>query len=424
MRVRRGFSSIDIFREQINKIPGYFYYKTIKGIEGSVEMADGAEKIMDSVDLFLIALTILLFVVETIYKYNFTRGTYLTFFLCTTGIIVALYALRYLSLTRDNRKRGESSPHVWREFILPVLRKVLILFGTLTVAVVFFEIWMRYIHGQPIPEYVLFIQFALILTAYCYYRIYKRMKYGTWDAGLTPVQIATIIGKFFLLVFRFFTHYFGKYIAVAILFNGCLALVVLLAGTNTIQLDLSHTYGNIVFLVYGFGNLVLFALVMLKLERLGRQPVSEEGNPSPDTNGSSKYFWHPRWSTTMMAVLIAGFLVAFFAAPILAVEYIKAGSQTPDKVINVTVDQSDPSQVIVMYNGGKDAGQLILLEAEIYDPKGEYITRSFLGSDTSITPISIGQRMTFSGPLLEGSKVIVSGHFFDGKKQQIVVTYV
>jgi len=230
--------------------------------------------------------------------------------------------------------------------------------------------------------------------------------------------------NFISLIYRYFKANLSAYLLAGIILNALLGLTIVLAGEKIITIDLTKSAGFVLFLLFAFGNLLLFALIMIRLDRISSQPPFDDDRMVPVVPGTAKRYLNPRLSTMISGMLMFVFLIAFIAVPFVAIDYIFEHNPSPAKEVNITVEHSESSQFTVIHNGGKDAGSLLLLEAGIYGPDGRLIKRSYLGSDTSLTPISIGQKIVFIGSFPEGSGVSVSGHFSDGERQVLPVTMV
>ncbi|NMB78665.1 MAG: hypothetical protein GYA23_06170 [Methanomicrobiales archaeon] len=350
----------------------------------------------------------------------FNAQTYLWCFLYFAGLVffgsIAGFGIEFWKARREN----QSVPDAKKALYLPLARKGLILFGLFILAFFFFRIWKQSIQGETVPETDIFILGILLMLLYLYYRGYRYLKPAVGESGKGS-RLENLIG-FIGELFRFFKGNFAGYILAAILLNAGIALVLYLAMNRIITLDLTKSAGFLLFILFAFGNLMLFALILLRLEYIKKHPLSESGVVLPAPPGTPGFYLTPQAGTFMMGILMIGFLIAFFAVPFLAADLVfndnpsQKSSIPENKKINIVIGNTDPSKVIVHYYEGEDSDRLVFLEAMIYDQNSTLLDRSVLGSEREISPLRDSQ-IVFSGVFPERSRIIVRGHFTDGTNQ-------
>lgn len=371
----------------------------------------------DRFELILIAIAIGVMLLSQVVSPWLDRDRYVLFFLYCAGVIIIVHIVEYFTNVRTALTKGQPTPNSMTDFYLPIARKGLLLIGAFICSFLYFEIWRRYIAGQSIPGSVYITLIALFFIAFLYFLTYLYLKFCYTTKKYSSGNLVIFIHEFLIWLLSFFFRNFNGYILAAILLNGSIALVVLLAANKIIDLDLLQLTGLVLLLVFFLGNCLIFALVAMKLHKIEGQPMVEDWAKVPKTPGGPQEYLNAGMGTIILQIFMVGFIVAVCVVPFLAIDYVVDMSLAPTKDISITVEHPEPSQVAVVYNGGKDAGSLVVLEASIYNEKGYLIERSFLGSDTSISPIKIGQRINFTGSFPAHPRVRVSAHFSDGKKQ-------
>gem|GEM_PF-4577414 len=207
-----------------------------------------------------------------------------------------------------------------------------------------------------------------------------------------------------------------EFLFAGILLNGCIAIVMLLVWARILDIDLTRSAGFWLTLVYLFGNLAIISLALLKEGLLLDGPRPDEAFP-----GSS--FPRGRWGVQSILGIVRNPKLTYLVLliiPFIVFGYGLTGHIVLPKEINITVERPDASTVIVTDSGGRDAGNLLLLEADVSCTDWRSSQRSYLGSDTSLTPISVGKNITFTGPFPKGCDLVVKAHFSDGEKETFI----
>lgn len=93
------------------------------------------------------------------------------------------------------------------------------------------------------------------------------------------------------------------------------------------------------------------------------------------------------------------------------------------KMVTAVARKTDPTRIVITYNGGRDADLLMELETTVIDSKGSTRTQS-MGSRLGTTPAQSGGSDTFYGPFTEKTHVISIGYFSDGTHQDLLDTWV
>jgi len=219
------------------------------------------------------------------------------------------------------------------------------------------------------------------------------------------------------------------FVLVTALFNSGIALVLVLARDQVIDLNLAHANGFILFLVYTFGNLLILAAALLYLERAGYLPVGENIAGLSATAGDSPGMARNR---NALGIIVCGFTALYFMGVMLAFVLGFVGPETHDYDLLVTIDTPDPRTVMVTYLGGKDAGKLVGLEASagymkaagtpIDPPYREVIAQGFLGSQKGTEPVLVNRTITMNIKCPGSCTVEVIGYFSDGRYQKLNTT--
>lgn len=102
---------------------------------------------------------------------------------------------------------------------------------------------------------------------------------------------------------------------------------------------------------------------------------------------------------------------------------VTPGIMVPEKHIIATAQKIDPARILVTYNGGPDADQLIELETTVINNKGS-VTIQSMGSRLDTTPVKRGGTDIIKGPFSDRVHVIITGYFFNGTHQDILETWI
>lgn len=119
-------------------------------------------------------------------------------------------------------------------------------------------------------------------------------------------------------------------------------------------------------------------------------------------------------------VLIVSVVLSYVS---LGAGFVKTQSAHPAKVVAVTTQQPDSSHIIITYQGGQDAGELVQLTATVTDSGGNSQTKDMIFFEKPTTS-AVGMSVTFTGPFSGKDHLIVVGTFMDGVKQVILDTTV
>jgi len=305
-----------------------------------------------------------------------------------------------------------------------VSRAGLGLFVLVFIGFFYYEIFRRLVLGDPIPRSALIIQAGLVLLIYPVYRGFRYLDPAPHRENGDPGGMTIFLKWLAGFLFANFT----RYITAGVLLNGSIALVIWLANRKTIDLDLVHEHGFILFLIFAFGNLLIFALVLLHLDKVGSQPLADDGSIMPVLPGTPAKYLNPKLGTVIMGILMFGFLAAFFAVPMLALGFGYVGPETHEREIIVTVERPDTTTIMVTYEGGRDAGMLVELSAyESVKPewslfrkrqREKTLTSSSIGSETSKIPLPIGSYVTLNASCPGKCRLEIFGRFSDGKYQK------
>ena len=99
------------------------------------------------------------------------------------------------------------------------------------------------------------------------------------------------------------------------------------------------------------------------------------------------------------------------------------GTPVPENRIAATAEKIDPARILVTYNGGPDADQLIELETTVINTRGS-VTIQSMGSRLDTTPVKRGGTDIIKGPFSDRVHVIITGYFFNGTHQEILETWI
>jgi hypothetical protein len=102
---------------------------------------------------------------------------------------------------------------------------------------------------------------------------------------------------------------------------------------------------------------------------------------------------------------------------------VPGAAHTTGKMVTATATKLDPAKIVITYNGGRDADQLMELETTVTDSNGTTRTQS-MGSRLGTTPAQSGGTDTFYGPYTGKAHVLTIGYFSDGTHQDILDTWI
>ena len=94
-----------------------------------------------------------------------------------------------------------------------------------------------------------------------------------------------------------------------------------------------------------------------------------------------------------------------------------------DKPISATVERIDSKTILITYEGGADADQLIELETTVINSKGS-VTIQSMGSRLDTTPVQRRGTDIIHGPFSEKVHVLITGYFFNGTHQDVLDTWI
>jgi len=109
--------------------------------------------------------------------------------------------------------------------------------------------------------------------------------------------------------------------------------------------------------------------------------------------------------------------------PVVTTRTIEVTTSLPvhEKHIIATVQRIDSTKILITYEGGPDADQLIDLQTTVITSKGSINIQS-MGSRLDTTPVQIGGTDIFQGPYTEQVHVIITVYFINGTHQDILDT--
>ena len=165
------------------------------------------------------------------------------------------------------------------------------------------------------------------------------------------------------------------------------------------------------------------------MERIWHQPAGSDGTDPADAAGTSSATPDPVTQYAVMTVLAFVFTALFFAVPMLALSTGIIGPEAHDREILLVVERADPAHVTVTLAGGKDAGTLVALVAEVYEKvepsyynqqrsNRRFITEMQVGPKTGTVPLPNGTRFTVVGLCNSTCTMDIHGYFLDGKEQE------
>lgn len=102
---------------------------------------------------------------------------------------------------------------------------------------------------------------------------------------------------------------------------------------------------------------------------------------------------------------------------------VTPGITVPEKHITATAQKIDSTRILVTYNGGPDADQLIELETTIINNKSS-VTIQSMGSRLDTTPVKSGGTDMIKGPFSGQVHIIITGYFFNGTHKEILETWI
>ena len=111
------------------------------------------------------------------------------------------------------------------------------------------------------------------------------------------------------------------------------------------------------------------------------------------------------------------------AQPVVTTPTIEVTTSLPvhEKYITATLQRIDSTKILITYEGGPDADQLIDLQTTVITSKGSINIQS-MGSRLDTTPVQIGGTDIFQGPYTEQVHVIITVYFINGTHQDILDT--
>ena len=99
------------------------------------------------------------------------------------------------------------------------------------------------------------------------------------------------------------------------------------------------------------------------------------------------------------------------------------GTLVDDKSLSVRAERIDSTKILITYEGGRDADQLIELETVVINSRGSATIQS-MGSRLDTTPVQRGGSDIIHGPFSENVHVTITGYFFNGTHQNILDTWI
>lgn len=91
--------------------------------------------------------------------------------------------------------------------------------------------------------------------------------------------------------------------------------------------------------------------------------------------------------------------------------------------ISAKAERIDSTTILITYEGGPDADQLIELETTVINSKGSVKIQS-MGSRLDTTPVQRGGTDSIHGPFSEKVHVTITGYFFNGTHQDVLDTWI
>jgi hypothetical protein len=297
--------------------------------------------------------------------------------------------------------------------------------GWLVLSFFWYEIWPRMSKNIPVPLPLIGFQ-LILLVGFCRMLWRCRNLPPAMD-GLRQSMGRT--GTALNAVIPLLWEGFGVYIVAAIILNGGLAVLLIAASDGILSINFTGANGFIVFLLFAFGNLLIFALVLLRMEWVWHEPAKGNGTAQAGAPGTSPGTPDPATRYAVMTILALVFTALFFAVPLLAFSTGIIGPEAHDREIYLVVERADPGHVTVTLAGGKDAGTLVALVAEEYEKiepsyfdqgkdDRQFITEMQVGPKTGTVPLANGTRFSVVGQCNSTCIVTVDGYFSDGKRQR------
>jgi len=99
------------------------------------------------------------------------------------------------------------------------------------------------------------------------------------------------------------------------------------------------------------------------------------------------------------------------------------GTLVYDTPISAKAERIDSTTILITYEGGSDADQLIELETTVINSKGSAKIQS-MGSRLDTTPVQRGGTDSIHGPFSEKVHVTITGYFFNGTHQEVLDTWI
>jgi archaeal type IV pilus assembly protein PilA len=142
--------------------------------------------------------------------------------------------------------------------------------------------------------------------------------------------------------------------------------------------------------------------------------------PAPKRGGADNSTW-----VIIAILLFAVLFVMTIVVPAILAAFIfgMAGNIEHTKVVAATVQQNNANTILVTYQGGQDAGQLVGMTVTVTDSNGQVQTKS-LGSATGTIPLGVGDKVSFDGAFTGKDHAVATGHFTDGSEQVILDTFI
>jgi hypothetical protein len=128
-------------------------------------------------------------------------------------------------------------------------------------------------------------------------------------------------------------------------------------------------------------------------------------------SGKSRLFW-----------LGACFLILVFLFPfVLSAVFMSEmshdyGSMTTEKIVSVSAQKPDANHIVVTFQGGQDASQLIDVLVTV-----DGTTQRMVNADQA-SPLTVGSSTTFTGNYSGETRIIGKGHFEDNTEETLLDT--
>jgi len=113
------------------------------------------------------------------------------------------------------------------------------------------------------------------------------------------------------------------------------------------------------------------------------------------------------------------------AQPVVTIQpsEVPLGTLVYDNPISAKAERIDSTTILITYEGGPDADQLIELETTVINSKGSAKIQS-MGSRLDTTPVQRGGTDSIHGPFSEKVHVKITGYFFNGTHQEVLDTWI